>query len=138
MVFVYFHLCRGKLTFCYWWLQVYTWGKGYCGALGHGDEIDKTTPELLIGLKNDLAVQVKRSSHLLTRKWNLLLLQKTVNSMKLEPSFCPALLLSCLKLLIPFHDDAWCLFPVGLCKKEENLCSGGRWFSLWLWMDGVW
>ncbi|KAB1217236.1 Ultraviolet-B receptor UVR8 [Morella rubra] len=37
---------------------VYTWGKGYCGALGHGDEIDKTTPELLIGLKNDLAVQV--------------------------------------------------------------------------------
>ncbi|XP_071725884.1 ultraviolet-B receptor UVR8 [Rutidosis leptorrhynchoides] len=37
---------------------VYTWGKGYCGALGHGDEIDKTTPELLIGLKNHRAVQV--------------------------------------------------------------------------------
>ncbi|CAL5405820.1 unnamed protein product [Camellia sinensis] len=37
---------------------VYTWGKGYCGALGHGDEIDKTTPELLISLKIHVAVQV--------------------------------------------------------------------------------
>ncbi|KAL5571474.1 hypothetical protein UlMin_021071 [Ulmus minor] len=37
---------------------VYTWGKGYCGALGHGDEIDKTTPELLNSLKTNLAVQV--------------------------------------------------------------------------------
>ncbi|PON56896.1 Regulator of chromosome condensation [Parasponia andersonii] len=37
---------------------VYTWGKGYCGALGHGDEIDKTTPELLNSLKSDVAVQV--------------------------------------------------------------------------------
>ncbi|XP_010241978.1 PREDICTED: ultraviolet-B receptor UVR8-like isoform X2 [Nelumbo nucifera] len=37
---------------------VYTWGKGYCGALGHGDEIDKTTPELLSSLKSHLAVQV--------------------------------------------------------------------------------
>lgn len=37
---------------------VYTWGKGYCGALGHGDEIDKTTPALLTSLKNHLAVQV--------------------------------------------------------------------------------
>lgn len=37
---------------------VYTWGKGYCGALGHGDEIDKTTPELLSSLKTHLAVQV--------------------------------------------------------------------------------
>lgn len=37
---------------------VYTWGKGYCGALGHGDEIDKTTPELLTSLKTHLAVQV--------------------------------------------------------------------------------
>lgn len=37
---------------------VYTWGKGYCGALGHGDEIDKTIPELLTSLKNHLAVQV--------------------------------------------------------------------------------
>ncbi|KAF3442129.1 hypothetical protein FNV43_RR16045 [Rhamnella rubrinervis] len=37
---------------------VYTWGKGYCGALGHGDEIDKTTPELLHSLKSHLAVQV--------------------------------------------------------------------------------
>ncbi|KAI4322918.1 hypothetical protein L6164_022568 [Bauhinia variegata] len=37
---------------------VYTWGKGYCGALGHGDEIDKTTPEILSCLKRPLAVQV--------------------------------------------------------------------------------
>ncbi|KAI7754035.1 hypothetical protein M8C21_029147 [Ambrosia artemisiifolia] len=37
---------------------VYTWGKGYCGALGHGDEIDKTTPELLTSLDTHLAVQV--------------------------------------------------------------------------------
>ncbi|KAG5037453.1 hypothetical protein JHK86_018293 [Glycine max] len=33
-------------------------GFGYCGALGHGDEIDNTTPELLISLKNQLDVQV--------------------------------------------------------------------------------
>ncbi|KHN32598.1 Putative E3 ubiquitin-protein ligase HERC4 [Glycine soja] len=38
--------------------EVYTWGKGYCGALGHGDEIEKTTPELLTSLKNQLVVQV--------------------------------------------------------------------------------
>ncbi|KAK6134510.1 hypothetical protein DH2020_031744 [Rehmannia glutinosa] len=38
--------------------HVYTWGKGYCGALGHGDEIDKTTPEHLTSLRNHLAVQV--------------------------------------------------------------------------------
>ncbi|KMS97960.1 hypothetical protein BVRB_4g097060 [Beta vulgaris subsp. vulgaris] len=37
---------------------VYTWGKGYCGALGHGDENDKTTPALVSSLKNHLAVQV--------------------------------------------------------------------------------
>lgn len=37
---------------------VYTWGKGYCGALGHGDEIDKTTPELVESLKGHLIVQV--------------------------------------------------------------------------------
>ncbi|GLJ39564.1 hypothetical protein SUGI_0808350 [Cryptomeria japonica] len=29
-------------------IRVYL-GKGYCGAFGHGDEIDKTTPELLTG-----------------------------------------------------------------------------------------
>ncbi|KAG5010117.1 hypothetical protein JHK82_018732 [Glycine max] len=39
-------------------IQVYTWGKGYCGALGHRDEIEKTTPELLTSLKNQLVVQV--------------------------------------------------------------------------------
>ncbi|KAJ8764710.1 hypothetical protein K2173_007799 [Erythroxylum novogranatense] len=47
---------------------VYTWGKGYCGALGHGDEIDKTLPELLSSLKNCLCVQVcarKRKSFVL-------------------------------------------------------------------------
>ncbi|KAH9650812.1 MJK13.9 protein [Citrus sinensis] len=38
---------------------VYTWGKGYCGALGHGDEIDKTLPEPLSSLKSHLAVQHK-------------------------------------------------------------------------------
>ncbi|KAK3001653.1 hypothetical protein RJ639_021649 [Escallonia herrerae] len=38
--------------------NVYTWGKGYCGALGHGDEIDKTTPEHLSSLRSHLAVQV--------------------------------------------------------------------------------
>ncbi|XP_057513964.1 ultraviolet-B receptor UVR8-like isoform X1 [Actinidia eriantha] len=37
---------------------VYTWGKGYCGVLGHGDEIDKTTPEFLSSLKSHVAVQV--------------------------------------------------------------------------------
>ncbi|XP_010545810.1 PREDICTED: ultraviolet-B receptor UVR8 [Tarenaya hassleriana] len=38
--------------------HVYTWGKGYCGALGHGDENDKTIPQCLQNLKNHLAVQV--------------------------------------------------------------------------------
>lgn len=42
-------------------LQVYTWGKGYCGALGHGDEINKTTPELVNNLKSHLAIQVSKS-----------------------------------------------------------------------------
>ncbi|CAH9099939.1 unnamed protein product [Cuscuta europaea] len=37
---------------------VYTWGKGYCGALGHGNETDKTTPELVDSLKSHLAIQV--------------------------------------------------------------------------------
>ncbi|KAK1261131.1 hypothetical protein QJS04_geneDACA023054 [Acorus gramineus] len=37
---------------------VYTWGKGYCGVLGHGDENDKTSPELLSSLKGHIAVQV--------------------------------------------------------------------------------
>ncbi|XP_042491172.1 ultraviolet-B receptor UVR8-like [Macadamia integrifolia] len=37
---------------------VYTWGKGYCGALGHGDESDKMIPELVHSLKGHLAVQV--------------------------------------------------------------------------------
>ncbi|KAL9263275.1 Ultraviolet-B receptor UVR8-like protein [Drosera capensis] len=37
---------------------VYTWGKGYCGALGHGDEVDKTTPSFLSSMKNHIAVQV--------------------------------------------------------------------------------
>jgi len=45
--------------------QVYTWGKGYCGALGHGDEIEKTTPEMLTSLKNQLAVQVLLYFHIL-------------------------------------------------------------------------
>ncbi|XP_021754832.1 probable E3 ubiquitin-protein ligase HERC3 isoform X1 [Chenopodium quinoa] len=47
---------------------VYTWGKGYCGALGHGDEIEKTTPGIVSSLKNHLAVQVcasKRKTYVL-------------------------------------------------------------------------
>eukprot|EP00249_Psilotum_nudum_P011414 c23158_g1_i2 orf=819-2285(+) len=38
--------------------HVFTWGKGYCGALGHGDENDKPTPELVASLKDIRAVQV--------------------------------------------------------------------------------
>ncbi|KAH0465637.1 hypothetical protein IEQ34_005740 [Dendrobium chrysotoxum] len=48
---------------------VYTWGRGYCGALGHGDENDKTSPELLNSLKGHLAVQVcarKRKTFVVT------------------------------------------------------------------------
>ncbi|XP_072987460.1 ultraviolet-B receptor UVR8 isoform X1 [Typha latifolia] len=48
---------------------VYTWGRGYCGALGHGDENDKTSPELLASLKGQVAVQVcarKRKTFVLT------------------------------------------------------------------------
>lgn len=37
---------------------MHTWGKGYCGALGHGDETDKTTPEHLVCLGNNIVVQV--------------------------------------------------------------------------------
>ena len=39
-------------------LQVYTWGRGYCGALGHGDENDKRIPELVSGMNGFLSVQV--------------------------------------------------------------------------------
>ncbi|KAJ6839915.1 ultraviolet-B receptor UVR8-like [Iris pallida] len=49
--------------------HVFTWGRGYCGALGHGDENDKTNPELLTSLKSQLAVQVcarKRKTFVLT------------------------------------------------------------------------
>ncbi|EEE67116.1 hypothetical protein OsJ_24138 [Oryza sativa Japonica Group] len=48
---------------------VYTWGRGYCGALGHGDENDKTSPELISSLKSQVAVQVcarKRKTFVLT------------------------------------------------------------------------
>lgn len=38
--------------------QVYTWGKGYCGALGHGVELDQTTPLLISSLKDVRVVQV--------------------------------------------------------------------------------
>lgn len=47
-----------KLLNMYLICQVYTWGKGYCGALGHGEEIDKTTPELIDRIKSNIAVQV--------------------------------------------------------------------------------
>ena len=39
-------------------VQVYTWGKGYCGALGHGAETDQTSPLRVDGLKSCRAVQV--------------------------------------------------------------------------------
>ncbi|GAA0167867.1 guanyl-nucleotide exchange factor [Lithospermum erythrorhizon] len=48
---------------------VYTWGKGYCGALGHGDETDKTSPEIVRSLESHLAVQVcasRRKTFVLT------------------------------------------------------------------------
>lgn len=38
--------------------QVYTWGKGYCGALGHGNEEDVHKPKIVRGLQDILAVQV--------------------------------------------------------------------------------
>lgn len=53
---------------------VYTWGKGYCGALGHGDEMDKTTPQFLSCLKNHIAIQVcasKRKTFVLTNDGSL-------------------------------------------------------------------
>ena len=53
-----FSYALASSNFLLWWLQVYTWGKGYCGALGHGDEVDKTTPGLLNSLKSHVAVQV--------------------------------------------------------------------------------
>ena len=56
-------ILNSQLNIFIWFLQVYTWGKGYCGALGHGDEIDKTTPEILSSLKSHLAVQVCFISH---------------------------------------------------------------------------
>ncbi|KAG7600394.1 Regulator of chromosome condensation RCC1 [Arabidopsis suecica] len=37
---------------------VYTWGRCDIGALGHGDENDKPTPEVLLSLKKHIAVQV--------------------------------------------------------------------------------
>lgn len=44
-------------------VQVYTWGKGYCGALGHGVETDQRTPLLVAGLKSFRAVQVFKLHH---------------------------------------------------------------------------
>ncbi|XP_078427428.1 regulator of chromosome condensation (RCC1) family protein isoform X2 [Wolffia australiana] len=38
--------------------RVHTWGRGYCGALGHGDEADKVGPTAVAGLGSALAVQV--------------------------------------------------------------------------------
>ncbi|XP_078166968.1 regulator of chromosome condensation (RCC1) family protein [Carex rostrata] len=48
---------------------VYSWGRGYCGALGHGNQNDKSSPELVTALKGQVAVQVcarKRKTFLLT------------------------------------------------------------------------
>jgi alpha-tubulin suppressor-like RCC1 family protein len=48
--------------FCVITRQVYTWGKGYCGALGHGDESDQSFAQQVVGLKSIQAVQVIPSS----------------------------------------------------------------------------
>jgi alpha-tubulin suppressor-like RCC1 family protein len=58
--------CNGKTdcVFCLITRQVYTWGKGYCGALGHGDESDQSFPQLVVGLNSVRAVQVLPSSSL--------------------------------------------------------------------------
>ncbi|KAH9650805.1 MJK13.9 protein [Citrus sinensis] len=56
---------------------VYTWGKGYCGALGHGDEIDKTLPEPLSSLKSHLAVQ---NNHLIPSNFDLLNISRWIFS----------------------------------------------------------
>ncbi|KAJ3706535.1 hypothetical protein LUZ61_010240 [Rhynchospora tenuis] len=48
---------------------VYSWGRGYCGALGHGNQNDKPSPELVTALKGQIAVQVcarKRKTFVLT------------------------------------------------------------------------
>ncbi|KAJ3680348.1 hypothetical protein LUZ60_016626 [Juncus effusus] len=48
---------------------VYSWGRGYCGALGHGNQNDKAGPELITALKGQIAVQVcarKRKTFVLT------------------------------------------------------------------------
>ncbi|BBN07322.1 hypothetical protein MPTK1_4g02880 [Marchantia polymorpha subsp. ruderalis] len=37
---------------------VYTWGKGYCGPLGHGNEEDQVIPKLVEKLRDVRAVQV--------------------------------------------------------------------------------
>lgn len=37
---------------------VYTWGGGYCGALGHGDERERVLPEKVMALQHHRAVQV--------------------------------------------------------------------------------
>jgi len=26
----------------------------------------------------------------------------------------------------------------GVCKKKEDFCFGGRWITIWIWVDGVW
>jgi alpha-tubulin suppressor-like RCC1 family protein len=46
--------CNGKThsIFCVITRQVYTWGNGYCGALGHGDESDQSFAQQVVGLKS--------------------------------------------------------------------------------------
>ncbi|KAH7277691.1 hypothetical protein KP509_38G002500 [Ceratopteris richardii] len=49
--------------------QVYTWGRGYCGALGHGHESDVQIPQKVTGLDEIRAIQVcarKRRTFVLT------------------------------------------------------------------------
>ncbi|CAM6035149.1 unnamed protein product [Sphagnum compactum] len=58
---------QGCLCACRWVTAlfsnpVYRWGKGYCGALGHGDESDQSFAQQVVGLKSVRAVQVIPSS----------------------------------------------------------------------------
>ncbi|KAL3687750.1 hypothetical protein R1sor_014059 [Riccia sorocarpa] len=48
---------------------VFTWGKGYCGPLGHGDETDQQTPKVVRRLMQARAIQIsarKRNTFVLT------------------------------------------------------------------------
>lgn len=53
-----FSIISINLLFLSFFFKVYSWGRGYCGALGHGNQNDKSSPELVTALKGQVAVQV--------------------------------------------------------------------------------